>query len=88
MLVDWVGSVTVFILLANSFNYTFNLFINEIVREPIIDEGLGYVFYFFMKYYFGGGDYIYTYATAVSLGGFCPHIIKTIQLHLLFQMLF
>ena len=34
--VGW--SVAVFILLAEFFNCTFNLFINNIVREPIIDE--------------------------------------------------
>ena len=27
-----------FILLANIFNYTFNLFINSTVKEPVIDE--------------------------------------------------
>ena len=37
-------SVTVFILLANIFNYTFNLFLNNIVSESIIDESLFYVF--------------------------------------------
>ena len=35
LLTRW--NVTVFILLANIFNYTFNLFINDIVRETIID---------------------------------------------------
>ena len=45
-----------FILLANIFDYTFNLFINNIVIEPIIDESLFYVFYFFIKYCYGGGD--------------------------------
>ena len=45
-----------FILLVNIFNYTFNLFINNIVRKPIIDESLFYVFYLFIKYCFGGGD--------------------------------
>ena len=30
-------SVAVFILLANVFDYTFNLFINNIASEPIID---------------------------------------------------
>ena len=50
------GNVAVFILLANIFNCTFNLFINNIVRECIIDESLFYVFYFFIKYCFGGGD--------------------------------
>ena len=49
-------SARVFILLANIFNYTFNFFINNIVREPIIDESLFYVFYIFIKYCFGRGD--------------------------------
>ena len=38
LLTGW--SVTVFILLANIFNYMFNLFINNIVRKPIINESL------------------------------------------------
>ena len=54
LLTGWSG--TVFILLVNIFNHTFNLFINNIVRQPMIDESLFYVFYLFMKYYFGGGD--------------------------------
>ena len=37
-----------FILLARIFNYTFNLFLNDIVSEPIIGEGLFYVFHFFI----------------------------------------
>ena len=45
-----------FILLANIFDHPFNLFINNIVRKPIIDESLFYVFYLFIKYCFGGGD--------------------------------
>ena len=45
-----------FILLVNIFNHTFNLLINNIVRKPIIDESLFYVFYLFIKYCFGGGD--------------------------------
>ena len=45
-----------FILLVNIFNHKFNLFINNIVRKPIIDEGLFYVFYLFIKYCFQGGD--------------------------------
>ena len=32
-----------FILLVNIFNHTFNLFINNIVRTPIIDESLFYI---------------------------------------------
>ena len=47
---------TLFILLVNIFDHTFNLFINNIVRKPIIDESLFYVFYFFIKYCFRGGD--------------------------------
>ena len=47
---------TVFILLVNIFTHMFNLFINNIVRKPIIDESLFYVFYLFIKYCFGGGD--------------------------------
>ena len=43
-------SSTVFILLVNIFNYTFNLFINNIVRKPIIDESLLYAFDLFIKY--------------------------------------
>ena len=42
-----------FILLVNIFNHTFNLFINNIVRKPIMDEILFYVFYIFIKYCFG-----------------------------------
>ena len=49
-------SVTVFILLVNIFNHTFNLFINNIVWEHLIDESVFHVFYFFIKYCFGGGD--------------------------------
>ena len=45
-----------FILLVNIFNHTFNLFINNIVRKPIIEESLFYVFYLFIKYCFGGRD--------------------------------
>ena len=45
-----------YILLVNIFNHTFNLFIHKIVRKPIIDESLFYVFYLFIKYCFGGGD--------------------------------
>ena len=54
MLTGW--SSTVYILLVNIFNHTFNLFINNIGRKPIIDESLFYVFYLFIKYCFGGGD--------------------------------
>ena len=55
LLTGW--SSTVFILLVNIFNHTFNLFINNIVKKPIIDESLFYVFfYLFIKYCFGGGD--------------------------------
>ena len=54
MLTGW--SDTVFILLANILNHTFNLFIKNIDRESIIDENLFYVFYLFIKYYFRGGD--------------------------------
>ena len=54
LLTGWSGIA--FILLVNVFNHTFNLFINNIVRKPIIDESLFYVFYFFIKYCFGGGD--------------------------------
>ena len=54
LLTGW--SSTVFILLVNLFNHAFNLFINNIVRKPIIDESLFYVFYLFIKYCFGGGD--------------------------------
>ena len=43
-----------FILLVNIFNHRFNLFINNIVREPFIDESLFYVFCLFIKYCFGG----------------------------------
>ena len=46
---EW--SDTVFILLVNNFNHTFNLFINNIVRKPIIDESLFYVFYLFIYIY-------------------------------------
>ena len=45
-------SSTLFILLVNIFDHTFNLFINNIVRKPIIDESLFYVFYLFIKYCF------------------------------------
>ena len=40
MFIGW--NVAVFILLVNIFNHMFNLFINNIVREPIIDESLFY----------------------------------------------
>ena len=43
-------------MLVNIFNHTFNLSINNIVRKPIIDESLFYVFYLFIKYCFEGGD--------------------------------
>ena len=54
LLTGW--SSKVFILLVNIFNRTFNLFINNIIRKPIIEESLFYVFYLFIKYCFGGGD--------------------------------
>ena len=54
LLTGW--SSTVFILLVNIFNHTFNLFINNIDRKPIIDESLFYVFYLFITFRFGGGD--------------------------------
>ena len=54
LLTGWSG--TLFILLVNIFDHTFNLFINNIVRKPIIDESLFYVFYLVIKYCFGGGD--------------------------------
>ena len=38
LFIGW--SVAVFILLAKIFYDTFNLFINNLVREPIIDESL------------------------------------------------
>ena len=46
LLTGW-GS-TVFIVLVNIFNHTFNLFINNIARKTIIDENLFYVFYLFI----------------------------------------
>ena len=49
LLTGW--SNTVFILMVNIFNHTFNLFIINIVRKPLF-----YVFYLFIKYCFGGGD--------------------------------
>ena len=48
LLTGW--SSILFILLVNIFDHTFNLFINNIVRKPIIDESLFYVFYLFIKY--------------------------------------
>ena len=54
LLTGW--SSTLFILLVNIFNHTFNLFINNIISKPIIDESLLYVIYLFIKYCFGGGD--------------------------------
>ena len=44
LFIGWSG--TVFIFLANIFKYTFHLFINNTVREPIIDESL---FHFLIK---------------------------------------
>ena len=38
LLAGW--SSTLFILLVNIFDHTFNLFINNIVRKPIVDESL------------------------------------------------
>ena len=38
LLTGWI--CTLFILLVNIFDHTFNLFINKIVRKPIIDESL------------------------------------------------
>ena len=54
LLTGW--SDTVFILLVDIFNHTFNLFINNIFWKPIIDENLFHIFYLFIKYCFGGGD--------------------------------
>ena len=54
LLTGW--SSAVYILLVNIFNHRFNLFINNTVKKPIIDESLLYVFYLFMKHCFGGGD--------------------------------
>ena len=62
LLTGW--SSTVFILLVNIFNHTFNLFIDNIVRKLIIDESLFYVFYLFIKYCFGGG---YQFGTDIRL---------------------
>ena len=56
MLVDWVEWYSVYFVGLTFFNHTFNLFINNIVRKPIIDESLFYVFYLFIKYCFRGGD--------------------------------
>ena len=47
LLTGW--SSTVFILLVNIYNHTFNLFINNIIRTPIIDESLIYVFDLFQN---------------------------------------
>ena len=55
LLTGW--SSTVYILLVNIFNHMFNLFINNIVRKPIIDKSLFYVFYLFIKYCFGGDQF-------------------------------
>ena len=41
-----------FILLSRIFHYPFNLFINNIVRESIIDESLFYVFFIFYEILF------------------------------------
>ena len=48
LLNGWSSSV--FILLVNIFNM-FNLFINNIIRKPIIDESLFYDLYLFIKYW-------------------------------------
>ena len=53
MLVYWVECCSIYFV-GKYFKYMFNLFINNIIREPIIDESLSYVFYFFIKYCFGG----------------------------------
>ena len=58
-LTKWSGKV--FILLVNIFNHKFNLFINNRVRKPTIDESLFYVFNLFIKYCFGGGDQFYIF---------------------------
>ena len=49
LLAGW--SSTLFILLVNIFDNTFNLFINNIVRKPIVDESLFYVFYIYINLY-------------------------------------
>ena len=46
LLTGW--SSTVFILLVDIFNHTFNLFMNNIVRKLMINESLFYVFYLFI----------------------------------------
>ena len=56
LLTGW--SSTVFILLVNIFNHTFNLFINNIVRKPIIDEGF---FLCFLPLSLSLSIYIYIY---------------------------
>ena len=55
MLTGW--NSTVFILLVNIFNHTCNLFINNIVKKPIMDESLFYVSYLFIKYCFRGDQF-------------------------------
>ena len=47
LLAGW--SSTLFILLVNIFTHMFNLFVNNIVKKPIIDETLFYVFYLFIN---------------------------------------
>ena len=70
-LLTW-WNYTVFILLANIFNHTFNLFINNIATEPIIDESLVYVFLFLYKILFYTHThththiYIYIYIRALA----------------------
>ena len=50
MFIGW--SVAVFILLVNIINCTFNFFINNVVREPISDESLFYIFLILYKILF------------------------------------
>ena len=42
LFIGW--SVSVFILMTDIFNCTFNLFMNNIVKQPIIDESLFHIF--------------------------------------------
>ena len=50
MFIGW--SVAVFILLADIFNCMFDLFINNIVRELIIDDSLSIIFLILYKILF------------------------------------
>ena len=72
--ISW--SVAVFILLADISNCTFNLFINNIVREPMIDDSLYMYVCVCTHIYFQKATFFLIYMKIVS---------KSFKSHLVFR---